>query len=198
MQVTNKNLIITEKDNIKDKTEKFNNKEPLDSLYLNTGFSADSCKITGLASKPLPNISLVPKDNTPVWSNKIKQKILASYDTGLRKNNITEEEINSVIKEFNLSDIVITRENAQNPAFSADVKGIQEKLNTLLNNSELAKLGIKNKIPVDGQFGGTTVQALITLRDTQRGEPVSFDVPSLLINPKRLPTLITEILFSNG
>lgn len=105
----------------------------------------------------------------PVWSTKTKTQILASYSAGLKTFSVQTEELNRIVTSLGLGNFQISADSIQNPENADEIQSLQEQI-----NARLKQMGDKHKIGTDGQFGKGTIEALVALRDCQRGEPVTL------------------------
>lgn len=125
-------------------------------------------------------IPVVTFDSTPpAWSAATKAQIRRGFQTGMQQTGITTQELNSLLKQFGISRMVINEQNIQDPAYNDEVRHIQTELGKILNHPDLRAFGQGHAVPVDGQFSKSTVQALAGLRDSLRGEPIQLKVTPL-------------------
>lgn len=133
----------------------------------------DKAQLTAQGSA-LPTIQLDPEP--PTWTAHQKAAILSSFQAGLKANDITPEELTQTLHKFGISQLEVTAENIQNPAYADEFDRIQQELDKRLNADELRALGQGNHVGHDGQFGKNSVAAVAALRDSDRGAPVELKV----------------------
>lgn len=143
----------------------------------NTGTTATNS--VGLANQSSSNQVAVPQGTArgtqplvaepPLWSAKTKTNILASYSSGLKQFGVQAEELNRIIIDLGLGNLQISADSIQNPENADDIQALQEQI-----NAHLKQMGDKHSVGTDGQFGKGTIEALVALRDSQRGEPVTL------------------------
>lgn len=134
--------------------------------------------INNSKGKALTNIDLVGLN----WDENVKKNIVSSFKQGLKINNITVDDLNQMIKNLGIISTQWNEENIKNPKYSPEIKKLQSLINEKLNNKSLKDIKSGYRIPIDGQLGKTTINAIVALQSLlpiNNGKPIFLEVKPL-------------------
>ncbi len=134
----------------------------------------DSSQVKPINGPKMP--AVVIDTQAPKWSPATQALIRYDFHQGLNQYGITPQELNQVLRRFEISSLQVNEKNIQNPEFADEVKRIQTALGMVLNHPTLLDVCQTHTVSTNGQFGANTVQALAALRDSIRGEAIELHI----------------------